>query len=161
MVPRKSLLYIYIYIYDLVEFALVEFMAYLCRLFNAKFCLYIYITYLYMYRLSPWSGWTGFLPSKYSISNHCNPRSQILSQVTWNRNSIAEEQLLGDLRVLQDHPWLCWLTDMFLPVRKRRGVEVHSGWALPLGVELRALTIGDDTGAGRVEEDGGSGDDVE
>ena len=25
-------------------------------------------TYLYLYRLSPWSGWTGFLLSKYSIS---------------------------------------------------------------------------------------------
>ena len=46
-------------------------------------------TNLYLYQLSPWSGWIGFLLSKYSISNHRSPRSPILRQVTRNGEPIA------------------------------------------------------------------------
>ena len=33
--------------------------------------------------------------------------------------------------------------------------------SFPTGIELRARTIGDDAEAGRMEQDGGSGDDEE
>ena len=34
---------------------------------NSNYHFIINSTYLYLYRLSPWSGWSGFLPSKYSL----------------------------------------------------------------------------------------------
>ena len=43
---------------------------------------------------------------------------------------------------------------------EKRGEGCH-GWAPPLGVELRVLTVGDDGVAGRVEEGGVSADKIE
>ena len=45
-------------------------------------------------------------------------------------------------------------------LEEKRG-EVCHGWPPPLGVELRVRTVGDDAGAGRVEEGGVSADDIE